>query len=178
MAVRVADGLSNSERTAAKLGMWPPMWHTPTGQDAKGSDWSSDGKGGKILKLQGQVREAMWPTPRSEDGESTGMSAARSETRTPDNLPTAVKLWPTPNTVDAKGGTRSGSGQNQLCHVVQSASRLSRPPTSGDQLPNAVGGVLNPEWVEKLMGIPPGWTDLGDWKPARLSRGKATPPAP
>jgi hypothetical protein len=120
----------------------------------------------------------MWPTPRSEDGNSTGMSAARLETRTPDNLPTAVKFWPTPNTVDAKGGTRSGSGQNQLCHVVQSASRLSRPPMSGDQLPNAVGCVLNPEWVEKLMGIPPGWTDLGDWKTARLSRGKATPPAP
>ncbi len=40
-------------------------------------------------------------------------------------------------------------------------SRAKRPPTSGDQLPNTVGGPLNPTWVEWLMGFPPGWTDCG-----------------
>ena len=84
-----------------------------------------------------------WPTPRSEDGESTGMSAARLTTRAPDNLPTAVKLWPTPASRDYRAPNNPNG-----------ASRLSRPPTSGEQLPNAVGGMLNPEWVEKLQGFP------------------------
>jgi len=36
-------------------------------------------------------------------------------------------------------------------------------------LPNAVmienkgSGHLNPDWVEWLMGVPTGWTDLGSW---------------
>jgi DNA (cytosine-5)-methyltransferase 1 len=30
----------------------------------------------------------------------------------------------------------------------------------GEQLPNFVGGQLNPTWVEWLMGWPLGWTDL------------------
>jgi hypothetical protein len=31
------------------------------------------------------------------------------------------------------------------------------------QLPNQAGGSgkLNAEWVETLMGFPPGWTDIG-----------------
>jgi hypothetical protein len=58
-----------------------------------------------------------------------------------DGLATAVtKMLPTPNTVDAKGGTRNGEGQVQLCHVA--------------------GGALNPPWVEWLMGWPIGWTEL------------------
>jgi hypothetical protein len=38
------------------------------------------------------------------------------------------------------------------------------------QLPNAVmienkgSGYLNPDWVEWLMGVPTGWTDLGSWE--------------
>lgn len=32
----------------------------------------------------------------------------------------------------------------------------------GEQLPNAVGGPLNPPWVEWLMGYPEGWTDLSN----------------
>ena len=32
--------------------------------------------------------------------------------------------------------------------------------TKGEQLPNAVGGALNPTWVELLQGFPPGWTEV------------------
>jgi hypothetical protein len=100
-----------------------------------------------------------WPTPRSEDGESTGMSAARLATREADNLPTAVKMWPTAAARDYRAPNNPNG-----------ASRLSRPPTSGEQLPNAVGGVLHPEWVEKLMGFDAGWTELDQWKPGKATR--------
>ena len=123
MMVRVAEGLSESARTAAK----------------------------------------MWPTPRAEDGESTGMSAARLATREPDNLPSAVRLYPGFWPTVAARDYRAPNDPN-------GASRLSRPPTSGEQLPNAVGGVLNPTWTEKLMGYPPGWTELDQWKPGQGTR--------
>ena len=32
--------------------------------------------------------------------------------------------------------------------------------TKGKPLPRVVGGQLNPDWVEWLMGWPIGWTDL------------------
>ena len=43
----------------------------------------------------------------------------------------------------------------------------------GDRNPNFAGtlkaqvkqqGKLNPNWVEQLMGLPVGWTDLGCWE--------------
>ena len=43
-------------------------------------------------------------------------------------------LLPTPNTVDAKGGTRKGKGQVQLCHVVRLwPTPQARDGRSGDQ---------------------------------------------
>jgi hypothetical protein len=50
------------------------------------------------------------------------------------SLLTASRLWPTPNTVDAKGGTRTGKGQVQLCHVVKLwPTPQARDGRSGDQ---------------------------------------------
>jgi hypothetical protein len=42
---------------------------------------------------------------------------------------------------------RSGRGRSDNGHTPQ--------------LPEQVGGQLNPTWVEWLMGFPLGWTDLG-----------------
>jgi hypothetical protein len=80
-------------------------------------------------------------------------------------------LLPTPNTVDAKGGTRTGKGQVQLCHVVRTPTPTARDWKSGSQATQAErgrvagptlaewsGGQLNPPWVEWLMGFPIGWT--------------------
>jgi hypothetical protein len=52
-------------------------------------------------------------------------------------------LWPTPTTQDAS----NNGGPSQL-------GRNSLP------LNAAVGGALNPTFVEWLMGFPCGWTDL------------------
>lgn len=85
----------------------------------------------------------MWPTPTSRDWRSESCTEEVYEKREAQprgkSLAWAVR-YPTPNTVDAKGGTRRGKGQAQLCHLI--------------------GGSLNPTWVEWLMGFPLGWTDL------------------
>ena len=57
--------------------------------------------------------------------------------------------WPTPTVSDAWTHGLKSSQQTE-------GSRHSL------NLPSAVGGKLNPTWVEWLMGFPPGWTDLED----------------
>jgi len=61
-----------------------------------------------------------------------------------ESLATAVwrETWPTPSARDSKGPGTLRDG--------------------GPDLPLAVGGQLNPRWVEWLMGYPDGWTDSAD----------------
>ena len=143
--------------SASESGLWPTptVFHALRGnhdepletylqrvQDHK--DGKTKGKPGPSLGIA--VR--MWPTPTAGDSRGSGSrNTATSKAHSGISLTDAVRgdrgrgrLLPAPNTVDAKGGTRKGKGQEQLCHLV--------------------GGSLNPTWVEWLMGYPAGWTDL------------------
>jgi hypothetical protein len=60
---------------------------------------------------------------------------------------TGSSLWPTPTSRDYKDGK---------------APRIRYGKRQTDTLGRAVGGKLNPQWVEWLMGFPVGWTDLED----------------
>jgi hypothetical protein len=90
---------------------------------------------------------AEWPTPTSCDG--TGGPGKATTAQGSENLRTAVQLknWPTP--------TRSDF-----------ATRRPSENWMGNDLPSQVGisekkplALLNPGWVENLMGFPDGWTD-------------------
>jgi hypothetical protein len=60
-----------------------------------------------------------------------------------------LQRWPTPVASDAwTDGLRSTQQKDGSRHSLN--------------LPSAVGGKLNPNWVEWLMGFPTGWTDLED----------------
>ena len=151
---------------------------------------------GMVAKL------ASWPTPRAEDSESSGMRHGRgvadtltavasqaSPRATPQardwkgpqgrsykgeaaDLP-AQAGWATPNTVDAKGGTRNGQGQVQLCHQASwatptanekrraeefqegralNAAEALGPKPNGSNVGTASNGQLNPEHSRWLMG--------------------------
>ena len=54
-------------------------------------------------------------------------------------------FWPTPLARDWKAGAASQRDRRRAC-----------------PLPDAVSGRLNPDWVEWLMGFPPGWTAVPD----------------
>jgi hypothetical protein len=56
-------------------------------------------------------------------------------------LTVAVKMWPTP-TIDGN------------------YNRAGASPKSGDGLATAVGGSLNPTFVEWMMGLPRDWTEV------------------
>jgi hypothetical protein len=65
------------------------------------------------------------------------------------NLDRQVILFPTPKERDWKGQTQRGvyAEQDSLANMDK-----------GNGKP--IGGQLNPNWVEWLMGFPIGWTDL------------------
>jgi len=68
-------------------------------------------------------------------------------------LEQAVAMWPTPRA--AMGEARN--------HTVWARS-TDKPQNLENRVaavePSAIGGKLNPTWVEWLMGFPTGWTDL------------------
>jgi DNA (cytosine-5)-methyltransferase 1 len=122
-------------------------WPTPTvcGNDNR--------KGASATSGDGLATAAKWPTPAAADGAGsrrppTGTSPTG---RRPDGSKATVGLqtaasWPTPTRQD--GSNNGGPSQHQRNTLPLNA---------------AVGtaGVLNPGWVELLMGLPPGWTDPG-----------------
>ena len=85
-----------------------------------------------------QAPSGLWPTALA-DGDRRTMFAQGGEP-----LGHAVR-WPTPCARDYKSGTG-----------CTEATQDKRNGTA--QLPEVVGGCLNPAWVELLMGLPVGWT--------------------
>lgn len=119
---------------------WSPRpWPTPMAKDGRGCHGSTQ------VSLERAVRP--WPTATAGDAKASGSrsldsSAAHAGTSLtdavrPDRVD-ASRTWATPCATDHKTG---GVGQ--------------RRGQLGGQPP---GKRLNPDWVECLMGFPPGWT--------------------
>lgn len=94
-----------------------------------------------------------WPTPTVKGNDNrAGLSPTSG-----DGLATAVRLWPTACATDYKGSSVPGQRRDQLSEAE-------------------VAGTLNPEWVEMLMGFPPGWTSIdGPPDEAKPSTPKSRP---
>lgn len=85
----------------------------------------------------------LWPTPLHSEARQGLQIRRPGKKGKQQSLTTAVRLLPTPTVQDAKN---NGAPAQQ--------ERNMRP------LNAVIGGSLNPEWVEWLMGWPGGWTDL------------------
>lgn len=84
------------------------------------------------------------PTIRATDGERGGRGDLIQAVRGNEN--SHFRLWSTPQARDFRTGQ---------------ASRWKNPARTknlNDQVASAIGGQLNPDWVEWLMGWPIGWT--------------------
>jgi len=96
----------------------------------------------KYPNLETVVARQIWPTPMSSDYKFAYKHTDRNAHQT--GLATAVqKYWPTPTANNAKQG-------------AYPSEYTRNTPTLSAQ----VGGSLNPNWVEWLMGFPIGHTDL------------------
>lgn len=127
------------------LGDAVKMWPTPTSSLANPSSetwdeskpWWKQSRASRNLEALVKHPER-WPTPSASDGMGGPGCSGRDGG---ENLRTAVKRLPTPAARDYRSPNKNGN--------------------MADQLPNVVGGSLNADWVELLMGFPRGWTDLG-----------------
>lgn len=177
---------SNTKATHQRGGDRPPRTYlpTPTARDAT----SGPGHGAKMQgapSLRTVVANPKWPTPTV-----TGLNNRSELGDHGDGLRTAVlreegQIWPTPKASDGERGGRGDLSmmmrQGKVSHRRDwptPAARDYRSPnidgSFGDQLPNAVGGQLNPTWVEWLMGFPVGWTDSELWVTPLFPRSPTT----
>ena len=126
----------------------------------------------------------LWPTPTSSLGTNGGLvtPAKAREGGTLIEALSARTIWPTPDAHMGSGGRTSktpptgkrASGTKQqitLNDAVKWGTPTARDWRSGKAsqathdknsrpLSEQIGGLLNPTWVEWLMGWPIGWTDL------------------
>lgn len=121
------------EDWAESLATWP-RW----GSMRNGESWE---RMTAVLPTS-ESESGLWPTPTVCGNYNRPGASATSGM----GLASAVKLWPT---VCARDFRYPGK------------SRMERTGgKQGEVLPQAVGGPLNPDWTEWLMGWPIGQTDL------------------
>jgi hypothetical protein len=129
-------------------GKIPAMWPTPTVDDAN----NVNPKPNRFRGLVAAVNET-WPTPTASDWKGRGPNSKQQGL--PEVVKTRENLWPTPRA--AMGEVRN---HTSYLRSLDKPQNLENKVASSD--PSTIGGKLNPEWVEWLMGFPPGWTDLKD----------------
>jgi hypothetical protein len=183
----------------------PHLFPTPMASDGeKGGPNQRGGKGDLRLSSAAQ----MFPTPRSgkvtdEDEASWRARQERGDVATPP-LSLAVRMVPTPTVGDSKSAARANYTEGAMHPGVTLTdyARQTLPTPKSRDWRHATGnedrkdpdlnvvakqaqtpGQLNADWVELLMGWPPGWTVLPPGTgPAigKRSRGsrKAKPTAP
>ena len=153
------------------------MWPTPNTRCAHNGINESGG----VRDTPELGRDAMilkgcknWATPntmdflptRSDDGVLKQATGARKGRTRPANLREQVdnrtceiykeSHWPTPNT--PSGGAKADGSAPQ----GMNGGKGPRNMMKGQFKP---GAKLNPDWVEQLMGLPPGWTQLSGAEP-------------
>jgi hypothetical protein len=159
---------SSAEGSRSLSATWPPSgttacgaayrlppWAPPT--SATGSSWwpspsASDYKG---VSQPGQRRSqllerVLWPTPKASDGDKAGRPRADHR----GDLQAVVRMWPTPQ-------ARDGQGRSPQAQRWGDPSRHGGWNLDDRVAAEQETGTLNPEWVEQLMGLPRGWTDIG-----------------
>jgi len=143
-------------------------WATPQVTDIrtdvrKPEERSDKANKGGCKNLREEVMQPQnWPTPTSAEGTKIGNQpnygqVALSNHPSIVGQPDRAKLnksgksqgsWSTPQARDWKGAEgRAYKGQTKDLPAQTEAT-----------------GKLNPNWVEQLMGLPVGWTDLGSWE--------------
>ena len=116
----------------------------------------------KLAHLTKENASSSWPTPTVHYDSMYVNKSPNKEKRHSNGLATQVdqlqKNWPTPSTRDHKGGYKGGRIRNGKVSM-DTLDVAVQHTDNKDQ----TSGTLNPTWVEWLMGLPKGWTDLESW---------------
>ena len=104
-----------------------------------------------------------WLTPTMTERSGTNPKTGNKE-----GLSKQVKKWPTPNRRDHKGTYRTLLRKDGRMRgdLLPDAVRINQDGLPDQEKSSTSGksqespGKLNPNWVEQLMGLPLGWTQL------------------
>jgi len=149
-------------------------WATPIANDAKGSDYAGTKENPKALYLGGQVKN--WPTATTRDWKDTNATVPPSRANpskqtlgqrvahvglqdqaNPNTNGKSQESWPTP---------RANKVHPEITEKNREHLANRKKANLEEDIAGHCGkatGKLNPNWVEHLMGLPAGWTDLGYW---------------
>jgi hypothetical protein len=150
-------------------------WATPIANDAKGSDYAGTKENPKALYLGGQVKN--WPTATTRDWKDTNATVPPSRANpskqtlgqrvahvglqdqaNPNTNGKSQESWPTP---------RANKVHPEITEKNREHLANRKKANLEEDIAGHCGkatGKLNPNWVEHLMGLPAGWTDLGYWE--------------
>lgn len=97
--------------------------------------------------------EQLWATPTAHDGRLPGADTSSTQGA---NLSRDASLWATPTSHDRTHAPRAVDHGEQLANQASDfhLDLLTEPDGSG----GSSKAVLNPSFVEALMGFPPSWT--------------------
>jgi len=79
----------------------------------------------------------------------------------------AAKNWPTVTVGEEKYRIKGNSQASKCLSAMAARGELGHPDQANHSTTGksqGSQGKLNPDWVEQLMGLPVGWTDLGSWE--------------
>ena len=147
-------------------------WSTPTVMDTANiqKPRKKNPSGGQKPPLCQEVKN--WPTATTRDWKDTNATVPPSRANpskqtlgqrvahvglqdqaNPNTTGKSRESWGTPRTSTAMSATITENLVNRnVGNLEEQQGRQS------------IGGKLNPNWVEHLMGLPAGWTDLGSWE--------------
>lgn len=121
----------------------PSAWASPVARDGKGRT----NEGRKTGTLPDMVAGEQWASPMASDSKGRAGPTWESGARKLANQTGAA--WPTPSATPAgsnQGGAAGREGQPR------------RPTLHTLGKEGEAGRVLSADWVEALMGFPPGWS--------------------
>ena len=125
-------------------------WATPRACSAMAAKITEKTSMAKYPNLETQIAQGVvWATPTAADWKNM-------DTASQVMLSKQVKMWPTPTAHLGKEG-------GYPAEYTRNTPSLTAVAMKSEQRPHS-SGYLNPDWVEWLMGVPTGWTDLGFWE--------------
>lgn len=150
--------------TAEESATWPTVTVKGNGNRSEYGGKSGDGLETAVKRASAQ--SASWPTPCATDHKGSGKNGTDR-----DRLDYAVErgktkshIYPTVGTKTMGGCSGSFAKLKELEKIgrltTEERRAMSSHLTGGKEPDTANCGMLNPDWVEWLMGWPFGWTDI------------------
>ena len=176
-------GNNTESQGRASLETLGRTWPTPLAASSNNPDPTAhDPKRGRRL----QDTAATWPTPLASDTHAKHPRSGRNRDNPRPNLTARAQTWPTPNTRDSRSSARSTTttGVMHTGSTLTDAMRSHQDPTTEKGGSDGFAAtVLNPAFVETLMGLTVGWTHVDDDVASSIlatppAHSKAPPPSP